>query len=181
MHVTAIGCGLHKSDTGLIHRMVKSLLKIDSHNVTIIDVLSYQPEIDREDLVLVYGARAHKQLMANMSEDEAPQIVLLPDVTKLKRTTANKETRKKAMDILQHVKRRLEGEVLEESDSRTPGSFDVATVKVTLKSGQKIVVSGDQSADALPQEIKSFLELLGKLPYEEVDIEFTKNGRIPPT
>ena len=181
MHVTAIGCGLHKPDISLIHRMVKSLLEIESHDVTIVDVLSYQPKIDQKDLVLVYGARAHKQLMASISEDKAPQIVLLPDVTRLEKTATNEETRKQAMNILQHVKRRLEGEVLEENGSCTSGSFDVASIKVTLKSGQKIMVSDEQSADALPQEIKSFLELLSKLPYEEVDIEFTKNGRIPPT
>lgn len=177
MIVKAIGFGLHQPDRNLITNMVSSILQISNDQIEITDAECYQPSIGSETVIFAYGTRAHKRLLASIEKHQQPWIVILPDVHNLKKDIANKIHRQKAVEILRKVKQQIDEKQKGNLEKTEQSNFSMNSLKITLKNGQEIIVADHEGADALPNEIKTFLHLLDKLPYQEVDIEFIKNDR----
>jgi hypothetical protein len=193
--IKAIGFGITKEDDELIRRMLANTLRIIPTNPEIIDSQCYQPTItERKDgkveIILAYGARALKQVVVHNPQINEAQIIKLPDVRQLaKGQASNKPARQEATQILSELKKRMEegsvslpttippkpGEVIK-THSVENSEFP-CSVKITMQDGKQLTIASASEADALPEEMKSFLQLLGKLPCKEVDIEFVKSNR----
>lgn len=155
----------------LIVRMVRTLLNIEEPDIKFLDIASYPMTYEDENIILMYGATARKTTEAFLSDytgGTKPYILALPDIKKLSKSPENTEHRKQATQALRTFKEHL--------DSGAQLQYEPNRLEIKLKSGQIISVSNDTSADILPQEIKDFLLLLNKLPYEEVSIEFIKGN-----
>jgi hypothetical protein len=189
MLVTVYGFRLSNGDFDLIHKMVQILEPKNEVTINIIDTQCYSTsETPSGDIILIYGGKAERQLQTNAITLPSNSFILrLPELKSLHKGTANKETRQEAMTALQNLRGRIEaGEVgsgvapkevakdpsviLEES------KLSNLNCSLKMKRGETLKISNLPSADINIAEMKAFLQLLQKMPYEEVEIEFIKDN-----
>lgn len=111
MKLKAYGTNLTQEDRTIISQMMGFLLKeVPNQDYEIIDTLSFDPEIEPEDIIFTFGSRARilcKKYPAKLQID-------FPEASKLHKTAGNEDSRYEAHAKLIQIKNQITSQTIEE-------------------------------------------------------------------